>query len=132
MRVIRISYYLALGLFTALMLFSAVNYFINYGAIKEGFTTLGFPTYLIYPLAGAKLLGLVAIWTKRSIVLKEWAYAGYVFNTLLAASAHLNADDGQAGGAFTALLLILTTYFLEKKLFPQKTVGRAIHARPLV
>ena len=123
MKAIRISYYVALGLFTALMLFSAFNYFANHAAISEAFTSLGFPVFLIYPLAIAKLLGLVAIWTKYSLVLKEWAYAGFVFNTLLAAAAHLNAGDGQAAGAFVALALILTAYFLEKKVFPHQTIG---------
>ena len=128
MKAARIGYYIALGLFTALMLFSAFNYFFNYEAMKEAFTSLGFPVYLIYPLAIAKLLGLAAIWTKQSLVLKEWAYAGFVFNTLLAASAHLNTGDGQAGGALVALALIVTAYFLEKKVFPRQTIGPAIHA----
>ncbi len=126
MKAARIGYYVALGLFTALMLFSIFNYVFNHEMMQEGFTALGFPTYLIYPLATAKLLGLIAIWTKQSLALKEWAYAGFVFNTLLAASAHLNAGDGQAGGAFVALALVLTAYFLEKNVFPQKTVGPAI------
>ena len=123
MKAIRIGYYSALGLFTALMLFSIFNYFTNYEAMSGAFTSLGFPVFLIYPLAIAKLLGLVAIWTKYSLVLKEWAYAGFVFNTLLAATAHISAGDGQAAGAIVALVLILTAYFLEKKVFPQKTIG---------
>lgn len=118
----RIGYYVALGLFTALMLFSVFNYLFQNEAMQEGFTALGFPTFLIYPLAIAKLLGLVAIWTKQSIVLKEWAYAGFTFNIILAASAHLSAGDGSAAGAIMALVLILVAYFLEKKVFPRKTV----------
>ncbi len=118
----RIGYYVALGLFTALMLFSVFNYLFQNETVVEGFTALGFPTFLIYPLAIAKLLGLVAIWTKRSVVLKEWAYAGFVFNALLALGAHLNAGDGQFVGALLALALILTAYFLEKKVFPYRTI----------
>jgi hypothetical protein len=118
----RIGYYVALGLFTALMLFSVFNYVFQNETVQGGFTSLGFPTFLIYPLAIAKLLGLVAIWTKQSVVLKEWAYAGFTFNIVLAAAAHLNAGDGQAAGAFVALALILTAYFLEKKVFPFKTI----------
>ena len=128
MKAARIGYYVALGLFTALMLFSIFNYFFKYEFIQGAFTSLGYPTYLIYPLAIAKLLGLVAIWTKQSLVLKEWAYAGFVFDTLLAGSAHLNVSDGQAGGAIMALALILTAYFLEKKVFPAQTVGAPMHA----
>lgn len=123
MKAARIGYYVALGLFTALMLFSVFNYVVNNETMQGAFTSLGFPTFLVYPLALAKLLGLVAIWTKASVVLKEWAYAGFFFNIVLAASAHLNAGDGQATGAFVALVLLLTAYFLEKRVFPQKALN---------
>ena len=124
-KAVRIGYYASLGLFTLLMLFSVYNYFFNNPALQEAFTSLGFPTFLIYPMAIAKLLGLVAIWTKRSIVLKEWAYAGFFFNILLAAAAHINVSDGRAGGAIVALVLLLAAYFLEKKVFPRKTIREA-------
>ncbi|MEM9673853.1 MAG: DoxX family protein [Cyclobacteriaceae bacterium] len=125
MRAVKITYYVTLSLFSLLMLFSASNYFFNYEAIQEAFQSLGFPTYLIYPLAIAKLLGLVAIWTKQSVVLKEWAYAGFFFNVILAASAHINVGDGQAAGALIALLLIATAYFTEKRAVPAKTLVAA-------
>ena len=118
----RTGYYVALGLFTALMLFSVFGYMFQNETMQGNFISLGFPTFLIYPLAIAKLLGLVAIWTKQSVVLKEWAYAGFTFNIILAALAHLSAGDGSAAGALVALLLILTAYFLEKKIFPHRTV----------
>ncbi len=122
MKAAKITYYVVLSLFTLLMIFSVSNYFFNHEAIQEAFQSLGFPTYLIYPLAIAKLLGLVAIWAKKSVVLKEWAYAGFFFNVILAASAHLNAGDGQAAGAFIALTLLATAYFTEKKVVPEKVL----------
>lgn len=125
MKAVKITYYIALSLFTLLMLFSVSNYFFNYEAIQEAFQSLGFPTYLIYPLAIAKLLGLVAIWTKQSAVLKEWAFAGFFFNVILAASAHLNVGDGQAAGAFIALFLLATVYFTEKRVVAEKTLVAA-------
>ena len=121
MKAVKITYYVAQSLFSLLMVFSVFNYFFNHGAIEEAFQSLGFPTYLIYPLAIAKILGLVAIWNKPSVVLKEWAYVGFFFNIILAASAHINAGDGQAAGAFIALALLATAYFTEKKMFPEKT-----------
>ncbi|WKN42055.1 DoxX family protein [Tunicatimonas pelagia] len=125
MKAVKITYYVTLSLFTLLMIFSAFNYFFNYEDVKGAFQSLEFPTYVIYPLAIAKLLGLVAIWTKQSIVLKEWAYAGFFFNIALAASAHINAGDGQAAGAFVALALLATVYFTEKKVIPEKSLATA-------
>ncbi|MEM6845694.1 MAG: DoxX family protein [Bacteroidota bacterium] len=125
MKAIKITYYVTLSLFSLLMTFSASNYFFNYSAVEEDFQSLGFPTYLIYPLAIAKILGLIAIWTKQSAVLKEWAYAGFFFNVVLAASAHINVGDGQAAGAFIALTLLAVTYFTEKKVVPEKSLAAA-------
>lgn len=109
-------YWISTGLLTLLMLMSAGMYFFNYDMVSETFTNLGFPTYIIYPLAVAKILGLVAIWTEKSTSLKEWAYAGFFFDFLLAASAHIIINDGEYAAALMALVLLLTSYFTWKKL----------------
>jgi len=104
------------GLFSAMMLFSASMYFFNYDMVAATFTNLGFPTYIIYPLAIAKILGVIAIWSNKSAWLKEWAYAGFVFNTLLAASAHIGIEDGEFYAAVAGLTMVSISYFLDKKL----------------
>ena len=109
-------YWGSTGLLSALMLMSAGMYFFNNEEVSQAFVKLGYPTYIIYPLAIAKILGLVAIWTNRSKALKEWAYAGYFFDFVLALSAHLAINDGEFGGAVMALVLLFTSYFSWKKL----------------
>ncbi|WP_369073566.1 DoxX family protein [Ancylomarina longa] len=59
------------------MLISISLYILKHEMVSKTFTHLGFPTFLIYPLALAKLLGLIAILSKKSALLKEWAYAGF-------------------------------------------------------
>ncbi len=115
-KTIKIIYWLSTGLLSALMCFSAGMYVFNYEAVSEIFTGLGFPTWIIYPLALAKMLGLIAIWTRKSRMLKEWAYAGFFFDFVLAASAHLMIDDGGHGGALGAIVLLLASYTFEGKL----------------
>jgi len=112
----KIVYWISTGLLTALMLFSSYNYFFNTEMITGFFEALNYPTYLVYPLAVAKLLGLVAIWTKLSSTLKEWAYAGFFYDTVLAAVAHLKAEDGAATFALVGIVLVLVSYFTEKRL----------------
>lgn len=112
----RIIYYIATGLLTALMLMSAGMYFFNHEMVAETFSKLGYPTYIIYPLAIAKILGLIAIWTKKSNTLKEWAYAGFFFDFVLALAAHLHIKDGEFGGALVAIILLLVSYVFDKKL----------------
>ncbi len=113
----KIIYWASTGLFTAMMLMSSGMYIFNNAEIMKAFETLGYPTYIIYPLAAAKLLGLVAIWTKLSKSLTEWAYAGFFFNIVLAFFAHYMIGDGEFPGALVAMILVLVSYFSYKKLY---------------
>ncbi len=116
MRSYKIAYWVSTGLLTALMLMSAGMYLFNNPSVQEAFTSLGYPTHIIYPLAIAKILGLIAIWTNYNKSLKEWAYAGFFFDVSLAVMAHLVANDGQFGGAAVGLVLVLVSYFSWKKI----------------
>ena len=111
-------YRIVTGLFTVMIGMGAAMYFVQNDMVREAFTNLGFPTFIIYPLAIAKILGLVAIWTNKSSMLKEWAYAGFVFDLVLAISAHLNVNDGEHYGALIGLILVSVSYYYNRKLFP--------------
>ena len=118
MKAIKILYWLSTVLLTAIMCFSVYNYFFNNEMIRGFFEAMGYPTYLIYPMAIAKLLGLVAVWGNFSKWLKEWAYAGFFFNSILAFFAHLMIGDGQQTGAVLAFVFVLTSYFTGKQVRP--------------
>ena len=113
----KIIYWVSTGLITALMLFSAIMYVINNEMVSEVFSNLGYPTYIIYPLATAKVLGLIAIWIKKSRILKEWAYAGFFFVMGLAVSAHININDGGFAPALIGIILLIVSYVYDKKVF---------------
>lgn len=100
---------------TALMCFSAGMYLFNYEMAAGFFTTLGYPTYIIYPLAIAKIFGLVAIWTNWSRSIKEWAYAGFFFDFVLAWAAHFKAGHGAFTLAGMALVLLFVSYLYDRK-----------------
>lgn len=87
-------YYVATGLFTLVILFSAGMYFFNHEYVKTVFTSLGYPTYLIYPYATAKLVGLFAIWNPKFHLIKEWVYDAFFFTVLLAFFAHIMVGMG--------------------------------------
>ena len=111
----RLIYLIATVLLTGLMLLSACMYFFNHEMVSETFNKLGYPTYIIYPLAIAKILGLIAIWTKKSNTLKEWAYAGFFFDFVLAFFAHLQVRDGEFAPALVAIILLIVSYLFENK-----------------
>ncbi|RCS27441.1 DoxX family protein [Polaribacter sp. WD7] len=116
MKAIRITYYIATGLLTLLMLFSAGMYFFNHEEVAKLFTNFGYPTYIIYPYAILKISGIIVIWFAGNRALKEWAYSGFFFAFLLAFFAHVMTNDGEQGGAIVAIILLLTSYFTNKKL----------------
>ncbi len=111
-----IIYWIATGLVCALMLASAGVYIVNHQGVSEIFKNLGFPTYIIYPLAFAKILGVIAITTKKSRTLKEWAYAGFFYDFVLAFMAHYNAGESVLVNIL-AFILLAISYFVGKRLF---------------
>ncbi|MBU2948435.1 DoxX family protein [Zobellia uliginosa] len=118
MKTQRTLYWSALVLLTLIMLFSVFNYFTKYEMIVGFFKHFNYPSYLIYPLAFAKILGLIAIWGNFSSWLKEWAYAGFFFNTLLAFFAHYLTDGKDYLFAFIAIIVTLIAYFMDRELRP--------------
>jgi len=109
-------YRISTALLTLIMLFSVTMYIVNHETIRENFTNLGYPTYLIYPLAAAKILGLIAIWSGKSVTLKQWAYAGFFFNFVLALVAHIMIADGQYQFSIIALVVLLISVVYDRKL----------------
>ena len=57
---------------------------------------LGFPAYFWQMLGFCKILGAIAILVPRFPTLKEWAYAGIVFNLTGAAAARAFVGDSAA------------------------------------
>lgn len=113
----KIIYWIATALFCGIMLMSAGMYLFKHEMVAEMFVGLGHPAYIIYPLAIAKILGVIAIITKKSKILKEWAYAGFFFDVVLAFSAHLAVQDGGWAMAAVALVAILVSRIMEPKVF---------------
>lgn len=112
----KIIYYVSTGLLTLLLLFSAGMYFFNHEEVKGMFTGFGYPTYIIYPYAVAKLLALLAIWNPNFKIIKEWAYAGLFFAFIFAFFAHIMIGDGEQMGAAIAMVLLIISYIFNKKL----------------
>jgi len=103
------------GALSLLMCYSAGMYLFNHEMAVGFFTQLGYPTYIIYPLAIAKILGLLSIWSNWSRSIKEWAYAGFFFDFVLAWAAHYFAGHGVFQLAGIALILLFVSYLYDRK-----------------
>ncbi|WP_394973847.1 DoxX family protein [uncultured Croceitalea sp.] len=115
----KLIYWIATGLMSAIFLFSASMYLLNYERVSGFFVNLGFPTWLIYPLAILKILGIVALLSKKYTFLKELAYAGFLFDAILALVAHLMVSDGEQMGAILAIIFITVSWIYDRKIFGQ-------------
>ena len=115
-----IIYRIFTGIVTAHMLFTVVVYFIMHDMVKAMFESLGVSPAIIYPLAIVKILGLVAIWTNKSKILKELAYIGFAIDFIMAIIAHSMASDGGAVGPLFALIILIVSYIDHRKLFGKK------------
>lgn len=67
---------------------------------------LGYPVYLLALLGILKILGVIAVLIPRYPLLKEWAYAGFIFMMTGAIYSHLAAGD-KITEALPALLLLV-------------------------
>lgn len=113
----KIIYYSSTVLISVMMLNSAVMAFVDNKASSESFQALGFPGYMSYFLAIATFLGLIAIWTRVSKILKELAYVGFLITFLLAIYAHLTTNIGSFVPAIFAIVLLAISYIYDKKAF---------------
>jgi hypothetical protein len=110
-----IIYWISTGLMCALFLFSAVMYITRTAEVKGFFQLLNYPTYLVFPLATAKILGIIAVLSNKSKLLKEWAYAGFFFDAVLATMSHIDAKDGSEMMAIAAIILVIVSRLFWKK-----------------
>ena len=113
----KIIYWIATGLLSVFMLMSASMYMLQNEMMGANFVRLGYPAYIVYPLALAKTLGIISILTKRSQILKEWAYAGFFFDFVLALMAHIALGDVQFVLPIITLILLLVSRYYDPKVF---------------
>ena len=83
MKKANIFYWVFTGLFSAMMLGSAIPDVISSPIAVQGMHhELGYPLYFIPFIGVAKVLGVLAILLPISPRIKEWAYAGLMFDLI--------------------------------------------------
>jgi len=107
-------YWIATGLFCAVVGFSGFAHSTHQDAIVEAMTHLGYPLYFMTIIGIAKMLGVVAVLVPGQPLLKEWAYAGLCFNLIGATTSHAFSGDPMSHTIRPAIVLALcvTSYLL--------------------
>lgn len=77
-------------------------------SVVEGMTRLGYPEYFCVILGVWKVLGALALATPGLPRLKEWAYAGAVFDFSGAVVSHLAVGDSMGKAIAPLMFAVLT------------------------
>jgi hypothetical protein len=75
--------------------------------VRDLMARLGYPEYMLTILGVWKLLGVLAILAPRFPRLKEWAYAGMIFDLTGAAASHAICHDSTQKVAITLTLALI-------------------------
>ena len=89
-----IGYWVTTALVALAMGLGGVMDLMQPAELMEGMRHLGYPDYFATVLGLWKVAGAVAILAPGLPLLKEWAYAGIVFDLTGAAASHAFAGDG--------------------------------------
>ncbi|AFL80553.1 hypothetical protein Aeqsu_1054 [Aequorivita sublithincola DSM 14238] len=111
-------YWIATGLLSALFLYSAFNYLTDTAVIEGYYQDFQYPTYLVIPMALAKILAIVFILLRKPKWVMEWAYAGLFFDMVLACFAHYHISDPGMTLPLVGIVLLLVSYFFGKTVRP--------------
>jgi uncharacterized membrane protein YphA (DoxX/SURF4 family) len=124
----RIAYWVTTGLTAFVFLSGGVAEIARPGFVMEGMAHLGYPAYFVTILGVWKVLGGVAVLAPRLPRLKEWAYAGMLFDLTGAAASH--AAVGDAAGRIVAPLIISGIVAASWALRPESRRLRDDSSRP--
>lgn len=118
MKKLNIAYWVVTGLFAAFMIFSSVgNVMGDPQSVEMIHTQMGFPLYIIPFLGIAKILAAVTILIPKLDRIKEWAYAGLVFDLVGATYSFIALGYPASGWAMMLLFIgfALLSYYLHRR-----------------
>ena len=118
MKKTKILYWIFNSLFALLMLGSAIPDVFSAQIAVEGFAKIGLPAYLVPFVGIAKTLGVIAILIPGYPRLKEWAYAGLVFD--LIGATYSIAASGQPAESWAFMVLPLALAFTAYYFYQRK------------
>ena len=100
-------YWVVTGLMAAFMLMASIPDVLRQPQAIEIFGHLGYPPYLLLFVGIAKILGVLAVLIPGTGRLKEWAYAGLIFDLTGALYSHLSVGDPVTVWVFAVIGLVL-------------------------
>lgn len=100
-----IGYWVATGLTAFAFLSGGIMDLVRPAEAVENMTRLGYAPYFMLILGVWKVLGAITLLAPRLPLLKEWAYAGMMFDLTGASLSHLAVGD-PIGNVITPVVLL--------------------------
>jgi hypothetical protein len=129
----RVAYWVCTGLVAFFIGLGGMAYALQVPDVIQGVVALGFPVHFIVLLGVWKVLGSLAILVPGFPLLKEWAYAGIIFDLTGAASATIGTGGEwwHAAAPLSIALLVAASWALrpESRRLPGATL-RGLGMRP--
>ena len=134
MKKTNIFYWVFTGLFSAMMLGSAIPDVISSPIAVQGMHhELGYPLYFIPFIGVAKVLGVLAILLPISARIKEWAYAGFAFDLIGATYSIAAIGKPDWMFMFLPIFLAIGSYvFYQRKLNLKKYNSKTFSSAKVV
>ena len=123
MKKLKTFYWIFTGLLVAFLLLTSVSQIISAKGSEEIMTILNMPLYILTFLGVAKLLAIIAVLIPGYPKIKEWAYAGLMFD-FIGATYSMIAIGGtfdKWGFMVVPILLWGLSYYLYGKILRIKT-----------
>jgi hypothetical protein len=126
-------YWTVTGLMAAFMLLASVPDLLRIPQAVSIFGHLGYPVFLLPFLGTAKALGVIAVLLPGFRGLKEWAFAGLVFDLIGALYSHLSVGDPPSDWMPAAIGLVLVggSYLAWRAQLTADTEGSSARGEPL-
>lgn len=103
-------------MFAAAIAVSGALGLVGDASFVQAIDRLGYPRYLLTILGAAKLLGAAALLQGKFPRLKEWAYAGFAFDLLGAATSYAAVGDWRRIAIPSVYALLLLASYLPWRL----------------
>lgn len=124
----RVLYFTALGFLSIVFLVSiGLSVFDAAGTVAE-YRRLSFPEWLLIPKTMANALGLLALFQTRSQILKDFAFAGFLYNLLLALGAHIAQQETAVILPIVGLATWTFAFIMDRRYHSKRVAARGLAA----
>jgi len=103
----KVIYWIITGCVATAFFITGIGNLIPIAHIAHDMSYLGYPPYFRIILGTWKILGAIAIVWPRTFILKEWAYAGMIFDLTGAAFSRAASGDSMIAVTIPILIAIL-------------------------